>query len=1233
MLPIVELPDGRILVAPHEKSLSLITLSDKFPDDDTMFSVIQIPAPTHQEIDNLFKDSNGRIWITSKKDLFEFIPGTLTTVWRRKIDRISYSQLGKNGGVWTNDIFYNEIVDSLFYPLFTEDVARGHGSCHFHDEEKHRFWLGITDLNELHIFDTRSWERGNPLSPDKVRLKLFDDVTPTNIYKDRTGIIWVGTNGYGIRKFISGSELFQNYLTGKSIRKIIPVDSSSLLVKDWEGLLKVDLGSRNHAYSTEYLTGPQKDIIVDAEFTRWSFVANNKLAQIEKHGPEHNSSLIYKLESFKEFDTAELKFKDSKDRLWITKTGGNFMVFDPSRNLQSNLTIDIDPDDPLLKSAIITSLYEDNEGIFWMGTEYGLAKVILDPAKLTINQIVWYKSNPKDNSSLNYNHVTCLTQVVSDHNIIWVATKGGGLNALDKSTGKFIHITTREGLCNNFIYGILTDTKGNIWGSTNNGIFCLLRTENMVSGPYQFRHFTKAAGLQDNEFNTNAYAKLFNGQLAFGGVNGLTIFDPVSVLTDSFHMDVILTNILIGNKVVRPNDDTGILQESIMYSSAIRLNNKQNFFTLEFCVLDFRAPEQNQYRYQLSGIDHDWIENGSRRTVTYSHLPPGSYIFKVQGTNSLGVWSESVTELRITILPPWWQTWWAYTLYFLLFAVALRTYILFRMNRAKLESELILEHQEAKRIKDLDSLKTQLYANITHEFRTPLTVILGMANQINQSPEHISSGLDMIMRNGNNLLKLINEMLDLSKLEGGKMTLHRKNGDFISFMRYHVESFQSLAESEKKQFHLLSELDSFILAFDVEKMRQIITNLLSNALKFTPPHGHVYVTISQVYTSDRDEKKLQVKIKDTGIGIPEDQLEHIFDRFYQLDNSSSRKTEGTGIGLALTKELIKLMDGVIEVKSPPVGASKGTEFSLLFPVTILPEEEVMFMQPYRTERLPDLKTEVQPIDYSSFITDRKGQPIILLVEDNADVVAYTASCLQDYTVVVAKDGAEGLGIAIEVIPDLILSDVMMPYMDGFEMIDKLRRDHRTSHIPIIMLTAKADLSSKMEGIEKGADAYMEKPFNKEELLLRIKKLLEQRALLQHYYSQKIGIATGVATDLVPEESVQVNEKNEHEFIIRVRDIVESNFSNHEFNVEKLCKLVFMSHSQLHRKLEALTNCSPNRFIRMVRLNKAKELLIDPSKSISTVATESGYNDPGYFARVFKQDTGFTPQEWRIQTRG
>lgn len=404
---------------------------------------------------------------------------------------------------------------------------------------------------------------------------------------------------------------------------------------------------------------------------------------------------------------------------------------------------------------------------------------------------------------------------------------------------------------------------------------------------------------------------------------------------------------MINNLPVVAGDKTGILPNNIEGTKSITLNYLQDILTLEFSSLDFTAPVQNNYRYQLVGIDKGWVESGTRRTATYLHLPSGIFHFKVQGSNSQSIWSGQIANLEIKVLPPWWRTWWAYGIYALLLALVIRAYFKFSVNRARLKAQLNFEHLESKRMKELDTLKTQLYTNITHEFRTPLTVILGMAQQVMNKPnENSTNSMNMIIRNGQSLLNLVNEMLDLSKLETGKMSLQPVNGDIINFLRYVVESFHSLAESGQKAVHFLTDIDSLHVAYDPERVRQIVANILSNALKFTPEKGNIYFNVSiSLLPHDDTSLSLTLKVKDTGIGIPEDQLQHIFDRFYQLDNSPTRKAEGTGIGLALTKELVKLMDGEISVKSPTSGADKGSEFTVILPMIKVAELEETV--PYR----------------------------------------------------------------------------------------------------------------------------------------------------------------------------------------------------------------------------------------------------------------------------------------------
>ena len=1220
---IEEMPDGRILIATDDAGLNIVELNNSFFAKAAAPVITRLSLPNATQVYGMGKDNNGIIWIG----------GMDGSVYRFEPSKNSFIKL--NNGILLNDGYLNsdssKLINSKLYlsdgkeifPLFNSSKTRA-GNIIFKPVSKpweyyHR---------EEAFYDVYKNETGKSINWNEPLPKTTTRICYPFII-DQSGILWSGSGGWGLRKYNTIRSKFETQASGKTIRLIMPATGKDiyLVSYDYNWMNLKEDGTITDAFKKDPSLNQVDNFIIASTGDYW-FKCDEK--GYFKYNPASNTLQAWPgINANQLFGKKQPFLEDRKANLWFPGQDGAISLLNTATEKLDSFTINKEA-----SKIICTALFEDKQGTFWIGTEKGFAKIILNYNNIASSQIKWFYNNNTNRNSLNYNHVSCfLDDPANPGKYLWIATKGGGLNRLDKSTGNFFNLTTKDGLPDDVVYGILPDDDGNIWGSTNKGIFCLSAVKNINSNKWVFHNFTKANGLQDDEFNTGAYAKLSNGHLAFGGVNGLNIFNPKEILVPEFMPNVFITDILINNQSIIPGDKTAVLQNTIEQSTDITLTHLQDILTLEFSSLDFTASAQNKYRYQLVGVDKDWVESGTRRSATYLHLPSGKYIFKVQGSNSQGIWSDKIAELQITVLPPWWRSWWAYLFYILLLALGIRAYFKFTVNRAKLKSQLNFEQLEAKRVKELDSVKTQLYTNITHEFRTPLTVILGMAQQVKSNPPlHLDNGIDMIIRNGQSLLNLVNEMLDLSKLETGKMQLQLVNGDVINFLRYIVESFHSLAESQKKQLHFLAEMDALYISYDPEKIRQIAANLLSNALKFTPEKGNIYISVSEnILQDDEHTSTLIIKVKDTGIGIPENQLQHIFDRFYQLDNSHTRKTEGTGIGLALTKELVKLMEGEITVKSPPTGATRGTEFTVTLPFKKIPAAAENSIYPEIKETTPQ-KINMAVANGIILDEEKKGieKPLILLVEDNADVVAYTASCLPDYRLAVGQDGREGFEIASEIIPDLIITDVMMPFVDGFELCRQLRSDEHTSHIPIIMLTAKADIESKMEGLEKGADAYLEKPFNREELLIRIKKLLELRKNLQQFYLKNAGLNNNTAAiETVAHNTEPISEnKIEDEFVKKVREAIEKNLTDTNFTVEQLCKQLFMSHSQLHRKLDALTGCSPNKFIRIIRLNKAKEMLKIAANSIAAIALECGYNDPGYFARVFKQEYEVTPQEWR-----
>lgn len=1232
----IELPGNRILVCPQGAPMSVISLGDNLAGKPL---VTRLQAPGGREVLGVEQDDKGYIWVgCTDGSIFVFTPSSGS--FEMLTNGRTFTSLVEKVGSHISGRIYQLFISKPF-PLNVIEIQDSTGRMHpgvISTETAGNMVIGNrfslkTGAEGSVFYDFSSLKAGDSI--DKAKGYFLTKAGRVLAIKcmllDRSGVLWVGMLGYGLYKYRIGSNRFKTSLPKLSIQRITALNKHIVYVHGWRSQMSITSEGAPCANPLAPLvaSNPVTNVLQATDGDYWVYFSESrKLVRYSKeldvktnyHDPV-NPAITEQMQPL---------IEDSRHRIWLCGANGALARIDPATGRMTKFTVNVEKGAGGAAIIQTTAFYEDKAGVFWLGTEHGFARLTFahDTAPPDAK---WFRNEPSDTRSLNYNYVSWFMDDPFEPGYLWISTKGGGINRMDKSNGHFVHFTTRQGLPNDVVYGTLPDAEGNIWGSTNRGLFCMLAKGRKSNGESVIKVFSTSDGLQADEFNTNAFSRLPNDHLAFGGVNGINIFDPKKVLAASFTPRVFITGIQIGNKILTPGDQTGVLKETIEQTRQVTLSHLQDVITLEFSSLDFTAPQLNKYRYQLEGIDHEWVESGNRRSATYLHLPAGNYTFKVQGSNSQGIWSDHVALLEIRVLPPWWRSWWAYVIYVLLIALAIREYLRFNVNKAKLQSQLKYEQLEAKRVKELDTVKTQLYTNITHEFRTPLTVILGMAQQVIEKPaEQFETRMDMIVRNGRSLLKMVNELLDLSKLETGKMHLQLSQGNVIHFLHYVVESFHSLAESQQKQLHFLTDLDSLFIEYDQEKVKQIVSNLLSNAIKFTPPKGNIYISVTANTQPADDSPLLTIKVKDTGIGIPEDQLQLVFDRFYQLDNSHTRKMEGTGIGLALTKELVKLMKGEIAVKSPPAGVHQGSEFTVTFPVTkVAPVAETI---PHELEIQPAAATITDlHLRLSSDPEPDLKVPLILLVEDNADVVAYTASRLPEYRLVVGKDGREGFDIAMETIPDLIITDVMMPLMDGFELITKLRDSEKTSHIPVIMLTAKADMNSKLEGLQLGADAYLEKPFNSEELLVRIRKLLEMRKNLQQYYLKKAGIDDQTYAKPANMFDRISGQAVEDRFVKRVREIIEQNLTDADFTVEKLSRLIFMSHSQLHRKLDALTGCSPSRFIRIIRLEKAKELLQDPANSIASVAMDCGYEDPGYFARIFKQEYGVPPHKWRSVT--
>mgnify|MGYP005989163153 CR=1 FL=1 len=1152
------------------------------------------------------------------------------------------------------------------------------------EDSKGNFWVGTVG-DGLHLMDR---EKGTFLRFIKkgkghTGLGMPYDLTKRDmalkvIFEDQQEKLWFGAWQGGIRYFDPKTGYTADYYFGTDKEFSLPRPFPWTMFQSRDGTIwGTTTGESGKVFKIksknfkQYNIGNQLPVICIAQTQNYGVLAstilggilqlNQQLDQVNPfvlNLPPPNAKsikLIERNDNYYVFISwmamASKIVEDKKGRLWIRKDNFSGMVRVDEKLNKAELYIH-DPEDPSsISEGEVLDIIHDSKGRIWMITGNGVLNLYHEES----NSFIHYPFSAEN----SFHSAVMLEQKdgrlgIAWRHFFWKAKEQFYYSTFDIekeifSTEKINLLNPSKWTWSDQINGIVEDKNEDIWICTAQGLIHGSKKDNtweailarefgstslkgMAIDPFNrlwlaadqvlLYDIDKKIVIEEGRHNNfilsskNPEVIYANqeGQVFVGGNGVIQQYDANKI--GKLKKVIPPTAVIRDFQILKNNEGKAQQERFNLYEDNICLKHNQNDFSVLFSALDFNSNGANRHQFILDGYDDDWRESGLEPIATYIKVNPGTYTFRVRGASKTSDWGPE-RSLKIKILSPWWASWWAYTLYGLsLFG------ILYSLNQLQINRKL--DKAEAKRLSELDRFKTKLYTNITHEFRTPLTVINGMLAQIQENPkEWMKEGLIMIQRNSNRLLDLVNQMLALSKLESGKLELETQHGDMVGFTKYIVESIHSLAESKSIQVHFYAEEKEVWMDHDPDKIQQILTNLLSNAIKFTPEGGNVYVSLKEQGMS-AEKKALQIKIRDTGTGISEDQLPFIFDRFYQVDDTLTRHAEGSGIGLALVKELVKLMNGDIAVKSR---LEEGTSFEILLPITHTTTSQTTFKPEKNRLNAKTLKQgsweKVMKITDQQSSLLHKHLPEVLIVEDNPDVVAYIAACLQGlYKLKVAKDGAEGIEIALKQIPDLIITDVMMPKKNGYEVCQTVKQDQRTSHIPVVMLTAKADLDSKLEGLSEGADAYLSKPFHKEELLLRIKKLLELRKQLQSFYRSASGLSDQKAITEKPLPAM------ENEFIKKVKAIVETNLDNFEFNVEQLCREVHLSHSQLHRKLSALTGLSANRFIRHIRLYKAKEMLKDAMISITAVAFDTGFNDPSYFGRMFKKEFGKTPKEYQ-----
>ena len=1106
-----------------------------------------------------------------------------------------------------------------------------------HDGNGNMLWLAWTSTRD-NVFSIPKKEAfSTSVLKNATIITSFDNESAATMELDRSGNLWVGMSGYGLRKIQLARYPFQHYLPGHSVYNILSTEVSNIWLATTTETWQLDEKTKKVRLVSGIPTGVQYYIQTK---NGAAYMISNLSNHYYLRDPDQPLPPPLPI-NFPIHEYAPIT-EDKVGRIWIGGVNGHVMCFDPVTQVHTILNFS----DSLGHSARVFSLHVDPYQVLWVGTTNGMAKVRIADFVVGSNakqvydlKKTIYQTNPENPSSLRYNFVTSICDdPTHPDQFLWVSTKGGGISLLEKSSNTFRHFTTQNsGLPNDVVYGMLPDDQGNLWMSTNRGLSrmtCPLSfytsldsitpSDRIYHGPV-FKNFRASDGLQGDEFNTGAFYRHSDGRLMFGGVNGLTVFLPKEITDRTSDAGVRITNLRINNIDVEYFQKDSPLSKPVHLTEKIILRHNQNIVTLEFALMDFVTPEENTFRYMLHGVDPEWVNAGSNHIANYAQLRSGEYIFEVQGNIGYGNWSAP-SKLSIIILPPWWASWWAYTIYFIIASVVLYSIVYFFKKRLLLKHELRLKFEEANRLKELDTFKSQLYTNLTHEFRTPLTVILGMTKQLTvgnwqsvvaeKEKGAMSNSLKMIESNGENLLQLINQLLDLSKLESKSFQLHLKQSDIVSYLRYVTESFQSFANGNNLSLRFFTTMEPLLMDFDPEQIKQVLTNLISNAIKFTPSGGDIMVKLLKT------GNELEIQVSDTGIGIAGADLPFVFDRFYQADNSTTRIGQGTGIGLAHTQELVKLMDGTITMLSEP---GKGTNVRVQLPIrnqATLTTPGSISIEPIN---LPGMinKAWMEETSYKDETqTTDSSLPQILIIEDNPDVVLYLRSCLDnDYQLSVAYNGKIGIEKALDNIPDVIISDVMMPEKDGYQVCDRLKNDERTSHIPIILLTAKADAASRVAGLSRGADAYLAKPFDLTELLVQISTLLENRKRMAAHFAKTI--QTGTAP-LLSDTAIIEDIKFEDVFVQKVNGLIAANYSDENFSLTQLCNLLAMSRSQLFRKMKSVTDTSPSDLIRTYRLQKAKALLESGLVSVAEATYQVGFKDPSYFSKMFMDEFGVQP---------
>lgn len=1053
-----------------------------------------------------------------------------------------------------------------------------------------------------------------------------------NIYFDKQERLWLGYYDKGIdvsdpnyRKFDKLDNLLKekDFFRHKSITGLVKDPNGNIwLATDGNGVYRVDTLTKNitaflNDINPNNMGAAIHTLLIDTRGNLWAGSWDEGIFLLKKDQNAFinftNENTNGDLQSNRIMSFAE----DSNGVIWFGTWGKGIHSYDYNKNKfvhhDSHELQEYGLDYQDVRKLIV-----DKEDCIWAGTTKGLFKIKFDE-NLKVKQLLSLGEEWKKKSEKHSGFNNILSLYLDTQGSIWIGTDGAGLLKYETETKQLTKFDSRNGLKQLTVSSIIESQPGHIWISGRSGISSLDVNTGII------RNYSKEDGLISNDFNINAVLKDKEGLLYYGNImGGVNFFSPDSIPKNQSSIKVYLTNLRLFNKNVTPGDETGILSKTLELTDQITLDYGQSVFTIDYTGINFTRSERNQFAYYLEGLEDEWNYVGKQRSATYTSLKEGNYTFKVKAANNDGLWNEEAVTLDIKVLPPWWRSSIGYFIYFILALSAL--YVFYRMMRMRVLSkeEVEYERQRREQEQELNKKKLQFFTNISHEFRTPLTLIINPLEDMLNDDTHdfndeIQSKHITIHKNAKRLQRLINELMDFRKLSFNKLKVRPRKTEIIRFVTAVAEYFNSEAIDKNINFKVESKLDQQYTWIDSGLIEKVLFNLLSNAFKVTPLNGEILINIDTsqevlpLIDNSNEVNALSIAISDTGPGLSKDHIKHVFERFYQVDNLNKTYYGGTGIGLELVNSLVKLHEGKIEVESK---LNVGTTFIIYLPIN-----QNQFSNPQKTNQ-PLTKQDEKTTNILNG-NDKKSNSkeskriTLLIIEDNIELQNYLKTELQKlYNVKTSNNGKEGLDLALDTQPDIILTDIMMPKMNGFEVCEKIRSDVRTSHIPLIMLTAKTNIEEKVQANEIGVDAFISKPFDMILLKSRIKQLLKGRQILfNKYLNGKINVDLNENTNTIDKT-----------FIHQLVDLIHKRIGDTSLNVEALASEVFLSRSQLYRKIKALTGLSVNEFIRKIRIEEAKKILEKGNHNVSEVCYAVGFSSPSYFSKCFKEQFGILPTD-------